>query len=121
MEPAQLPLVKGEIIFDQDARSFSDARIFVRLEEVSLADSPSRVISEQVIESASYVAKSGASIKFALYGEMPDKHGRYVVSVHVDVDGDGKIGPGDYITMESYPVLTFGYPNQVDVRARWVK
>jgi hypothetical protein len=31
------------------------------------------------------------------------------------------VSRGDYISMESYPVLTFGYPKQVSVRVREVK
>ena len=38
-----------------------------------------------------------------------------------DVDGDGQVSRGDYITMESYPVLTHGYPHVVIVRLRKVK
>jgi hypothetical protein len=44
--------------------------------------------------------------------------GRQVnVRVHIDVDGDGQISPGDYISMQSYPValLANAPPVQVHV------
>ena len=51
--------------------------------------------------------------------------GRYLASdnirVHIDVDRDGRVSRGDYITMESYPVLTWGHPDRVTVRVREVK
>jgi len=30
--------------------------------------------------------------------------GRQVVRVHADVDGDGRVSRGDYVSMQSYPV-----------------
>jgi hypothetical protein len=53
-----------------------------------------------------------------LQGRVPDMRARYQVRVHVDVDKDGKVSRGDYITTESYPVLTFGHPSRVRVRVR---
>jgi uncharacterized protein (DUF2141 family) len=46
---------------------------------------------------------------------------RYAVSVHIDVDGNGKINSGDFINMESYPVLTYGYPDNILVYVRQIK
>ena len=43
------------------------------------------------------------------------------LEVHVDVDNDGKISVGDYINMESYPVLTYGNPNYISVKVKNVK
>ena len=39
----------------------------------------------------------------------------------VDVDGDGKVSVGDYISMQSYPVLTFGYPREVTIEVKKVE
>jgi hypothetical protein len=38
-----------------------------------------------------------------------------IVWVHVDVDGDGRVSTGDYITMQSYPVREGG-AMRVEVR-----
>ena len=109
------PLVEGDILFDLDVKSFTHARTFVRLEQVSLADAPSKIVLERSINDVSYQARSGAKLHFALFGEMPNERDRYVVTVHVDVDGDGKVSQGDCINMQSYPVLTFGYPRYVRI------
>jgi hypothetical protein len=57
---------------------------------------------------------------FRLRGTLPDNLARYTVRVLVDVDGDGRIGSGDYLNTESYPVLTRGYPDRVVIRVRKV-
>ena len=114
------PLVSGEIQFYQPPRLPSDAKAYVQLLDVSAADAPSRIIAEQVLTGISQKASSGQSIPFDLYGTIPDERGSYIISAHVDVDGDGKISSGDFITMQSYPVLTFGYPNRVSVRVKKV-
>ncbi len=114
-------LVTGEILFAQETHSFSGATVYVRLEDVSLADAPAKVVAEQVISDLSYEAGSQAKLEFRLYGEIPDERASYSVFVHVDLNGDEKVSRGDYISMESYPVLTFGYPKQVSVRVREVK
>jgi uncharacterized lipoprotein YbaY len=114
------PLVSGEIQFEQPQHLPSDAKAYVQLLDVSAADASSRTIAEQVLTDISQKASSGQSIPFVLYGTIPDERGSYVISAHVDVDGDGKISSGDFITMQSYPVLTFGYPNRVSVQVKKV-
>jgi len=37
----------------------------------------------------------------------------YSVRAHIDVSGSGEVEKGDFITTQSYPVLTRGYGNDV--------
>jgi uncharacterized lipoprotein YbaY len=115
------PLVTGHVVFAEDAQPFTDATVYVRLEDVSRADAPSRVVSEQVIPNVSYGGGTGQEPEFALYGDISDEQGMYAVRVHVDRHGEGTIQRGDYVSTESYPVLTSERPNQVAVRVREVK
>jgi uncharacterized lipoprotein YbaY len=119
--PNEIQLVSGEILFGEGSEAFSGGTVYVRLEDVSRADAPSRIVAEQVIRHVGYQPGQTGTLAFELRGQVPDEHARYIVSVHVDVDGDGQVSRGDYITMESYPVLTQGYPRQVIVRLRKVK
>lgn len=49
------PLVNGEISFDKkNVKSFSGATIYVRIEDVTMQDAPSKLISQQVIKNVSY-------------------------------------------------------------------
>jgi len=107
-------LVSGQIILD-GTRSFSDATVYVRLEDVTRVGSPSVTVAEQVIPEVSYRAGSQQEVKFVLTGRDLDRRARYNVRVHVDVDGDGRINQGDYLSTQSYPVLTDGHPDQVTV------
>ncbi len=42
-------------------------------------------------------------------------------AAHADLDGDGQVSLGDYVTMESYPVLTRGNPASAEVEVREVE
>ena len=110
-------VVEGEIHFPPDA-VFVGATIHVRLLDATLADGPARTVAEQTIPNVSHPRDSGGSVAFALRAGGLDARARYVVRVHVDVDGDGRVSRGDYTSTESYPVLTWGHPNRVVVRVR---
>ena len=123
------PLVKGEISFDKkNVKSFSGATIYIRLEDVTMQDAPSKLISQQVIENVSGSVAGRhhhqKKIKFALFGDnivVDFRRRLYAVSVHIDVDNNGKINSGDFISMESYPVITDRYPkDNVIVHVRQV-
>lgn len=112
-------LLRGEIIFDKSnngIKSFTGARVYIRLEDVTMQDAPSKLILEQVIKDVSYDNNISnhhhqKKLEFELFGEtVVDVRRSYTISVHVDVDNDGKINSGDFINMESYPVITHGYP-----------
>jgi uncharacterized lipoprotein YbaY len=112
-------LVTGEVLFEKGARPFSGATVYIRLEDNSRADAASRIIAEQVVRDFSHKQKGGG-VEFKLYGEPPEERADCNVRVHVDVDGDDEVSVGDYITMESYPVLTYGHPRHVSVTVREV-
>jgi uncharacterized lipoprotein YbaY len=111
-------LVQGEIVIDETGNSFSGATVHVRLEDTSRADAPARIVAEQVLEDVSHTAGAETRLPFALEATSVDEKSRYTVRAHVDVDGDGKVSRGDFLSMESYPVLTFGFPNNVSVQVK---
>jgi len=114
------PLLTGDVVIEA-GRAFSGARMRIILEDVSRVDAASVGVAEQIIDAFSYDPTDGASLAFSLPGEVPDDRANYAVRVHIDVDRDGRVSRGDYITMESYPVLTQGHPERVTVRVREVK
>ncbi len=103
----------GAIHFPEGTPAFAGATVRVSLLDVTRADAPSRVIVEETIPHASHPGGAGGSFAFALRAGTVDARARYVVRVHVDVDNDGRVSQGDYVTTASYPVLTFGHPNRV--------
>lgn len=109
-------LVTGEILLPAGAGIKSSAVARVQLLDTSLADAPSVTIASQVVSGlASKLAKGGA-LAFSLAAENPDAQASYGVSVHIDQSGDGQVKPGDFVSTQSYPVITFGYPNRVCVQ-----
>lgn len=112
--------VDVEITLESGAPQFSQATVHVRLEEVGALDAAVRVVAEEVHCAARFLAEADALYHdhAALSIEELDPGASYGVQVHIDVDGDGEMSTGDFITMESYPVLTFGYPNRVAVVVR---
>ena len=44
-----------------------------------------------------------------------DQRARYSVRVHVDQGGTGVVKEGDLISTQSYPTLTHGAPDRVEV------
>ena len=115
------PVVKGEIKFAGEPDLPASAKAYVRLSNTSLADAPSAVVAEQVIDHvASFLGKS-EKLAFVLEPNSIDEHDTYTVNVLVDIDGDGKVSVGDYISMQSYPVLTFGYPNEITIEVKRVE
>lgn len=115
------PLVTGSIIFPQELSSFTGATANVYLEDVSLVDAPSEIIIKQVIPNISHNMGTENKVKFALFGEIPNPRAKYSISVQVTLYEDESIHQGDYITMDSYPVLTFGNPNHISVLVQEVK
>jgi uncharacterized lipoprotein YbaY len=115
------PLVTGEILLPAGVALPARAVAYVRLLDTSLADAPSITIAEQIIKDVAAQNAKWGSIKFALHGELRDARANYIVSVHVDVDLDGLVSVGDYISMQSYPVITFGYPDHVAVQTAQVR
>ena len=127
------PLLRGKIIFDKNnVKSFSGATVYIRLEDVTMQDAPSKLISQQVINNVSYGGGADdiaghhhhqKKIEFALFDDeiVVDARRLYTITVNIDADNNGKINPGDFINMESYPVITHGYPkDNVSVRVRQV-
>jgi uncharacterized lipoprotein YbaY len=111
------PLVTGTIRFESDPPDLTDAVVRVELLDVSRADAPSSVYAATTLTDLPAVDPT-EPLAFSLSGPRPDPHRRYAVRVHVDVDRTGDLTPGDYVTTESYPVVTYGHPDRVDVRVR---
>jgi hypothetical protein len=113
--------VSVQILLGGEVRSFTGATVYVRLEDVSYADAPASLIAEDIIQNVSHTAGNDEKLYSSLYGQIPNQQSRYSVRVHLDLDGDYQVSYGDYISMESYPVLTYGYPNEILVRVQEVQ
>jgi putative lipoprotein len=88
--------------------------LLVELRDTSLADAPA-VSLKQV---RSTITRSGtSSVQITMDpGSIPEGT---TVWVHLDVDRDGRVSVGDYITVESYPAAVSG-PQEMTIRLKRV-
>jgi uncharacterized lipoprotein YbaY len=111
-------MVCGNIVFSPqpDPGIFDQMVIYIYLEDTSYADAPAQVITSVTIDHISQESRGNARVPFAIRSMPPEGKGRYSLRVHADVDGDGKVSRGDYITKTSYPVRIRGSPQRLEVR-----
>ena len=115
------PLVKGKITFEDAAPPFTGATMYVRLERIAAADIASETVADYFERDVAFDRKTSSDLSFAIVGDPLDSRASYVVRVHIDIDGDGAVSKGDFISMQSYPVITFGHPREVSILVRQVK
>ncbi len=109
------PLVSGEILFRPEMTSFADATVYVYLEDVSRQDASAKILGKQVIANISHSQGSSSSLQFAVYGKLPEARAHYSVRVLVSRQGREEIQLGDFVTTQSYPVITFENPDFVSI------
>lgn len=103
--------VTGQVQIPADA-AFSGATLYVRLENVSLLDGAATVVTQHVAQA---VASDDAPFDFTLDAGDIDEKESYNVRAHISMDGSEDFTQGDYISMQSYGVLTRGKPDTVTV------
>lgn len=108
-------VVEGQVVAGEYIENLRGATVVLRVEESSRADAPSTVIAEKVLTSC-WLAEDAASFSVAVPGVDP--RATYRVTATVDLDGDGRIGRGDFLSVVSYPVMTRGHGNQMVIEVR---
>lgn len=96
-------VVTGEAIFDNISPAFSGATARIVLQDTTIADAAAVGIARLDIPNVSF-RPGREPLAFAFPSMQLDPSRRYEVRVHIDLDGDGRVGPGDHITTQSYPV-----------------
>jgi uncharacterized lipoprotein YbaY len=120
MGESKFRILEGVVHFDDLRVPIDHAIVRIRLEDVSRADAASEVVSEIVMNDVALVPEERVSIPFSMQHPALGEKGRYTIAVHADVDGDGEITSGDYITMESFPVTPSESRERVTVHVRKV-
>ena len=111
-------VVSGKILLDEWRGEPGPATVVVRLLDTSRMDVAARTVDEVVLHDVRLDEVQDEGIAFRLTAQELDPRARYEVSVLVDLDGDGRASVGDYLNTQSYPVLTRGFPDEVEVHAR---
>jgi uncharacterized lipoprotein YbaY len=93
-------VVTVEISAEGGQRPAPGTPLRVELRDVSLADAPSEVIARAEGSVRGSLGRWLETIELSV-PELPESS---TIWVHVDVDRDGKVSPGDFITTAAYPV-----------------
>lgn len=99
-----MPLIRGEVAFESGPADISGAAVHVRVEDVSRADAASISVAEWNLPALPRGTSTSSVIPFEVTVQPLDARARYSLRAHVDVDRDGRTSPGDFITMEEFPV-----------------
>ncbi len=105
--------VEGEIRFAPGEARPAAATVWVRLLDVSYADAPSLTVAEERIPLTGV-----CPLRFVFAVAKVDPGVQYAVSAHVDLAGDGRIRPGDWVTAQRYAVLTFGHGTSLEIEVQ---
>ncbi len=106
----------GNISFDKLLMSLSEASVYIRILDVSMTDTPSKIIVEKTLSNITISKKDPQPLAFSIHCPTLDAQHQYVIDVHVDRDSDGEVSVGDLITMESYPITLSSADLQIDVK-----
>ena len=110
-------VIEGYVVFGDDVLPFAGASIEVVLEDTTQADAPASPVRRVVLHPVAHDGVVGNAIGFSLRrGPVPPGH-RQSLRVLVDLDGDGRLGPGDFRNAESVPIPP-GSIRDVIVRVR---
>lgn len=106
--------LRGTVRFGQDFSPGPDTVMHVQVEAVPYADAAAVVVARLDLPLGA-VLDPGAVLPFALPVHDVDTAMRYELRVHVDRSGGGRVEAGDLLSTRSYPVLTQGAPDRVEV------
>lgn len=107
-------VVTGTIAFEKAFHGAAGAVARVLVEEVTRADAPATVVARLDIPLQGALPQ-GALLPFMVQVGPVDAALRYVVRVHIDSTGNGRLKSGDQISPASNPVLTHGASSDVKV------
>lgn len=114
-------IIKGELRFEDHVISFRNATMHVYLENVSVVDASSEIVGYYERKNVNFPNDKFKTLSFEITGRDLDERENYAIRAHIDIDRDGNVSKGDFITMQSYPVVTFGHPRQISILVRQVK
>jgi uncharacterized lipoprotein YbaY len=112
--------ISGTIEFQDVREPALNVTVYVRVQDASRADASASTVAEQVLRGVNII--SGAPpIPFTVDGIPQNPSARYIIRVHADVDGDGRVSRGDYVSTQSHPVNIYEERACVTVPARPVR
>ena len=97
-------LLLVEVVVEGLDRPPVGAPLRLEVRDTALADVESPLVAETRAEVAAGESSTLQSVELEIPDASVDPRGRLTAFVHVDVDADGALSPGDFITTQSFPV-----------------
>jgi|GEM_PF-1480181 len=117
-----MALVSGQVILDGEPSDVTKVILAVKLEDVSLVGMASTIVAEYQRE---IELSHDNPLEFEIFPDanspVINPRSSYAVTAHVSLhpdDNPQEIRQGDYLTLQSYPVLTQGNPSIVTVEVK---
>lgn len=107
------------VVLGPTVPSFSGATLYVRVLDVSRADAGAVIAGETIVPDLRYGPGSASAIAVDVTCGAVDARAHYSAWAHLDLDGDGQVSSGDWLTTESYPVIN-GQPSRAELRLQVV-
>jgi len=101
-----------EVVVEGTERPPAGAPMVVQVLDTTYADAPAQVVAHT---SAHVASDEGETLQTVEIAFTPTGTADYRVRAHVDVDGDGAVSLGDFVTTAAYPA-TGRDPVRVAVR-----
>ena len=112
--------ITGVIVLPPGTALPPEASLVVRLENISRADVPSETVGEDRKSGGEVMGATEIPFRIEVPVDQLDDRNVYSVSAHVDLTGSGEVELGDFVSTQSYPVITRGRPTNVRVSVRRV-
>lgn len=109
--------ISGTIEFRDVYEPALNATIRVRVQDTGRADASASTVAEQVLQGVNIVPGL-EPIPFEVHGIPQNPRARLTVRVHADVDNNGVVSRGDYVSTQSYPVEIGGEHAVLSIVAR---
>jgi uncharacterized lipoprotein YbaY len=78
--------------------------VYIQVRDTSLADTEAPLLVESTAEVTGGSSSRVGCVELEIPDDQLDGRRRMDVFAHVDVDANGRMTPGDFITTRSYPV-----------------
>lgn len=108
--------VQCRILLGPEVPFFADATLRVRVLDVGRQGAGAGITGESILTNLQYQPGSASELNVPVDCADINPGAHYAASAHLDLKADGQVSSGDWITTESYPVITHGYPLQSELR-----
>jgi uncharacterized lipoprotein YbaY len=105
--------IAGVIILPPNTPCITAEHVLVEVRDVSLEDVLSTVVAEQRIENVDLAPSR--RIRFCLLVPEVDPNLTLSLRVHIDINGNDRVTPGDLLTTVHYPVVSGGETPPLEV------